>query len=238
MAKPTIYDLCIHITSKFEGTDYGTVTGNFDGMGISLGLLQWNLGTGSLQNFILNHINHMSYDFPVSIEPLVKLSPKESVSWAKDVMLEPDGSIKPDWLSSWKTFATNQYVINQQKRAIDKYFHRAKSLAGRFGYSHDNRNAMPFFFDVAVQNWSLEVQNPEPSIDHAINCMSLYSKDNFNVWCKEEMTPEKAHMVILAHFRAMQSKPEWRNAVFDRKATAAMQIGIVNKELWNFKKLF
>jgi hypothetical protein len=238
MIKPNLYDLCIQITSKFEGTNYGTVTGNFDGQGISAGLLQWNLGSGTLQAYILNHLNLMSYDFPYPISKITSMKPDEAVSWAKDVMLEPDGKLKPEWDEAWVRLMTNQYVINTQKRAIDRYFHRAKELAGRFGYEQNNRNVMPFFFDLAVQNWSADIQNPEPDVDHAINCMSLYSKDNFNLWCKETITLERAHLISIAHFRALKAKPEWRNSVFDRKATCAMNIGIVNKTLWNFKKLF
>ncbi len=42
--------LALNITGSFEGhNSWGTLTGNFDGQGLSMGLLQQNLGQGSLQ---------------------------------------------------------------------------------------------------------------------------------------------------------------------------------------------
>lgn len=46
--------LALNITGSFEGGDgWKNITGNFDGMGISLGLSQQNLGMGSLQPLLL-----------------------------------------------------------------------------------------------------------------------------------------------------------------------------------------
>ena len=44
----------LRLTGHFEDSadPLGAVTGNFDGMGISLGVLQWNLGSGSLQPMV------------------------------------------------------------------------------------------------------------------------------------------------------------------------------------------
>lgn len=44
------FALSLNITGTFEGVaGWQNLTGNFDGQGISMGLLQWNLGQGSLQ---------------------------------------------------------------------------------------------------------------------------------------------------------------------------------------------
>src|SRR5262249_54529213 len=44
----------LKITGHFEDSDdpLGAVSGNFDGMGISLGVLQWNIGSRSLQPIV------------------------------------------------------------------------------------------------------------------------------------------------------------------------------------------
>jgi hypothetical protein len=48
---PASIEKALSITGHFEDSDdpFGAVSGNFDGMGISLGVLQWNIGSGSLQ---------------------------------------------------------------------------------------------------------------------------------------------------------------------------------------------
>src|SRR5260370_35684944 len=44
----------LEITGHFEDSDapLAAVSGNFDGMGISLGVLQWNIGSNSLQPIV------------------------------------------------------------------------------------------------------------------------------------------------------------------------------------------
>jgi hypothetical protein len=44
----------LKITGHFEDSEdpLGAVSGNFDHMGISLGVLQWNIGMGSLQPIV------------------------------------------------------------------------------------------------------------------------------------------------------------------------------------------
>ncbi|MCC6276599.1 MAG: hypothetical protein IT289_01645 [Oligoflexia bacterium] len=49
-----VYKVALNITGSFEGHDGWTnITRNFDGMGLSLGLLNQNLGTGTLQPMLL-----------------------------------------------------------------------------------------------------------------------------------------------------------------------------------------
>jgi hypothetical protein len=52
-----LLELCLKISGSFENgaPDYHGVTGNFDGQGISVGVLQWNAGQGSLQIAALKH---------------------------------------------------------------------------------------------------------------------------------------------------------------------------------------
>lgn len=44
---------------SFEGSSYTKLSGNFDGQGISYGLLQWNFGQGTLQPLLISmNTNH------------------------------------------------------------------------------------------------------------------------------------------------------------------------------------
>ncbi len=233
-----IYDLCVHITSAFEGTTYSKVTGNFDGQGISVGLLQWNLGQRTLQDFILNHVDIMAYDyFPLPISNLHRLHPKDAVNWCKDIMLDADGDLLPEWRSAWERFISEPSVINTQKRAIDKYFHQAKRVCGALGFNHEHRRAMAFAFDISVQNWSLNVELPDASVQQAENIITLYGADNAALWLMESMSLEKARLVTAAHYKALAVNPKWRNDVFTRKCTIAMGIGKVHGKVYKLNKL-
>lgn len=50
------FALALNITGSFEGSrGFENLTGNFDGQGVSMGLLQQNLGQGSLQPMLIAH---------------------------------------------------------------------------------------------------------------------------------------------------------------------------------------
>ena len=56
-----LLDTCLNVTGHFEGgtPKYSAVTGNFDGMGLSAGIIQWNLGQGTLQQLLKTIAAHM-----------------------------------------------------------------------------------------------------------------------------------------------------------------------------------
>lgn len=238
MADLTLYDVCLKITGAFEGTGFDTVSENFDGQGISLGILQFNLGTGTLQNYILNHINEMMYDFPISITPLIGSTPSQALTWHKDNCLDENGKLKKEWREAWASFAVNPTIINLQKRACDIYFHQAKCIAGKMRMSHDNKRAMSWAFDIAVQSWSLRIDAPLANKEHAETIIQLYGQENYMIWNQVELNEEQQILVIASHLRALKCKPEWRNVFFTRKATIAIGCGIVNGKKYDFKKLF
>lgn len=238
MEKQTLYDICLKVTGDFEGHGYGTVTDNFDGQGLSCGIIQFNLGQGTLQNYILNHIDEMMYDFPLPITPLIGSTPKQALTWHKDNCLDINGKLKDEWRSAWEKFMVNPHIINLQKRACDKYFHQAKCIAGKLGFSHDNLRAMMFSFDLAVQSWSLIIDRPEPNNLQAEHIKELGTTENYIWWVDKALTEEQQVLLIAAHLRSLKCKPEFRMAFFTRKATIAIGCGIVNGKKYDFKKLF
>lgn len=64
----SLFTLQIDITGSFEGSQgWSNLSDNFDGMGVSLGILNQNLGSGSLQPLLIkmrnNHLNLLSSVF-------------------------------------------------------------------------------------------------------------------------------------------------------------------------------
>lgn len=233
-----IFDLCLKITSGFEGAEFGTITGNFDGMGLSAGIMQWNIGSGSLQAYILNHIDPMIYNFPVPITPLIKLPKDQALLWHKDIALDASGKLKPEWLKAWKIFMTKSEVINLQKQACGKYFQRAREIAGKLGFSQQNARAMAWSYDVAVQSWSLGIDAPDANYEQAANILQLYGPENFMVWQGNDLNNDQVKLVIASHLRALKCRQEYRNDFFIRKCTISVGAGIVHKTKYDFRKLF
>jgi hypothetical protein len=234
----TIYDACINTTKLFEGADYDTITGNFDGQGMSFGVMQFNLKSETFKNYILAFCNPLSYDyFPVPIVPLFNLNGSDAVLWAKSIMLTDTGKVKPEWVTAWKRFLTQPDVINLQKNACGKYIHRAKELCGRFGFDQKNMMHMAYFYDCAVQVWSMDIGDYYFTKDQASNILTMYGTDNMNLWIQFNTTKEQQELVTIAHLRALKCKPEWKAAFFNRKATIALGVGIVNRQKFDFRKV-
>jgi hypothetical protein len=59
----TAIELALNITGSYEGgADWGSIANNRDGQGLSLGLLQQNLGQGSLQALLMSMRDHYRSD--------------------------------------------------------------------------------------------------------------------------------------------------------------------------------
>ena len=235
--KATIFDTCLQITSTFEGASYGTITGNFDGMGMSAGILQFNVGTGSLQTYILNHINPMSYSFPMPITPLIERPVPEALAWFKSTNLDKNGRLKPEWRRAWRDFMLRPEVVNLQRRACDRYFHRAREIVGALGFKQTNVRAMAWAYDVAVQSWSLGIESPQANREQAQNILSLYGNENFMLWQPQDLSTDQVRLVIASHLRALRCRPEFKIDFFTRKCTIAVGIGIVHKTRRDFREL-
>lgn len=237
--KTTVFDTCIKITSELEGASFDSVTNSFDGQGLSLGILQWNIGTGSFRDHILNNVNVMSFDyFPTPIVPLYSLNNKDAVNWVKDVILDNIGNVKPEWEKAIKRFLTEPTIINQQKRACDVYFHQAKCIAGKMGFTHSNTRAMAWSFDLAVQSWSLKIDRPKANKLQAESIKELSTTENYIWWVDKELSEDQQILLIASHLRSLHCLPEWRKTFFTRKAAIAIGCGIVNNTKYDFNKLF
>jgi hypothetical protein len=168
-------EAAFEITGGFEGSNFRTITGDFDGMGISAGVLQWNYGQGSLQTKILQpYINLkgtrlMDSFFPEPISKTATMTAKEAVAFARKVML--DGKkLKAGWGASWQRFLSQEIIKEIQLQA-------ARSIASRAyqdAVSNNLRSKRAFcwFFDVHVQNGSMKgINKPELTITQKVGVL-------------------------------------------------------------------
>ena len=152
-------DLALKITGTFEGSGYDNISGNFDGQGVSAGILQWCYGQTSLQNKILKpFINEygtsvLNQYFPSSISESADMSAKSAVRFAKKKML--NGSrMKNDWSMAWRHFLTSPECITIQKKAADSVASKAWAYCEKNNLK--SAKAFCWFFDIVTQNGSLK----------------------------------------------------------------------------------
>jgi hypothetical protein len=245
----------LKVTGNFEdSTDpLGAVSGNFDGMGISLGVLQWNIGSNSLQ-------------------PLVKAIKKPAVMatmprfgedlWnACNTTVTQGLAIVRAWQSNnklpknvfneLKAFVRSQPFQDQQLKTAHKVGDRAWSTT--VAWAQTTKAEFCWFFDIYTQNGGLKTVTPQTvrtfisnhgaaGADHLI-CDWLASRPstdsgardaqkNAQLW-RDNVPDSAITLFVASYLRAMLAKPQWRTDVLNRKGTVAVGSGWVHGKMYD-----
>ncbi len=118
------FQLALNITGSFEGlTGWSNLTNNFDGQGLSLGLLNQNLGTGSLQPLLIEmrtqHYNQMQSFFSAThfqslSEMLQTYGASVRLQSLKEEVLPDSSSLDIDWAPAVQLFALSRESASVQ----------------------------------------------------------------------------------------------------------------------------
>lgn len=231
-------DIALEITAQFEGAGWGGVAGNFDGQGISAGVLQWNFGQGTLQKLLGHYvkINGPIEGFPRDINHFKDASKEEAVRMSA-IMQGDRHRVLPLWKEAWKGLLTSDAGREAQTIMSAPYLQRAERMLESSGLT--STKAFCFFFDIAVQNGSLKgVGLPDYEIsDNYIENIIHNSGDNQDVWKGMDLDDETKKLLVVARERANKSHSKWRMDVFSRKATIAVGKGIVHRSMRDFRDL-
>jgi len=207
----------IKLTSSFEGSGFNTLTGNFDGAGISFGIIQFNFGMGTLQPLIrefykqgpgtfrrLCTINGKSYSHDLLVVCEKNMPNQIGLNWSKTIQkknLLGKWKINPEWVQIFTNLASNEvYKHIQLKFVEDNYMARAKKDCKKFGILTER--ALSLFFDIAVQNGGF--------------------KPYHKLLMKEHTLAEVAKAV------AQKSNIKWQKDVLDRKMCIVNGYGFVH----------
>lgn len=255
------FDSAVAITASFEtsGDPYVSVSGDFDGMGISCGVLQWNIGQGSLP-------------------PLVKAVGKSTVTAAmpvhgKDMWTACNGSIKAglkivrSWQSGISLKAKPKAELAalmgtaamraEQTAAITIVADRAFAGTTKWATSSGNapsKRQFCWFYDMATQNGSLEGLTPKAVADFIsqntpdkaddlicdflknMKGSSGHVKDshqNAKLW-RNKANADELEVLCMTYLRSKTANPKWQHVVVNRKGSIAMGEGWVNGSLRDF----
>ncbi len=217
---------CLALTGSFETSlpppdCFAGLSGNFDGQGISFGVLQWNLGQGSLQPMILEmdskHRDVLRAAFHVDYTALIaamKLPKKEGVAWAKTIQ-NNKFVINEPWRGEFKTLGrTPEYQAIQTAHA-DGNFQKALAWVAEYGLW--SQRAAALMFDIRTQNGSIKPATKQ-----------LILADFAALPAMSEADREVARMRIVANRRAEAANPIWVEDVRKRKLTIANGAGTVH----------
>jgi hypothetical protein len=149
----------LRITSSFETgrpLGFGGLTGDFDGMGLSFGLMQWNFGSGSLQPLLLEfaqrHLQHFNKIFGSDASRFLQIlhqSRKVQMRFVRSIN-DKRKRIVALWASRFGQLANDPLFRSIQLRHIRRGMNAAVNHAKRFGLRSERGLAL--MFDTVTQN--------------------------------------------------------------------------------------
>lgn len=210
---------CLQITADFEGTGFTKAVGNFDGAGITWGIIGFTLSNGEL-GAVLTHIRstHPAVfsaafgELEPKIVEVIHSSHSDQIRFANSISL---GSSKVRildvWAKAFEKLGSDPSVQEIQLQRTQKFFDIANS--DRQHFDVQNELGLALCFDIAVQNGGLD----------ATERARIRTKINQN-----HPVTQQDLRIIIANVVAENSRPQFIEDVRRRKLTIATAQGTVH----------
>lgn len=255
-------DVCLGISGSFEGGSGGPrwdlLTGNFDKMGISVGCLQWNPGTGSLQKLLSVIVANFGGALPDAysvIAPMVTMDTKRATRYAVDHFIEasnPTQPVTPDAKELWSSLLRTPESLAAQASLAQVLLDRAVTQARQFlpFLSEIDLRTQAFFFDLWVQQGGITkkidgklwapaiIQDPASATGNRAAAYATQMKRTKTgaAWAKAAQVDPLAN--VLLHYaleRASVARPEYVWDALSRRGTIAARQGQVHGKWFDFQ---
>jgi hypothetical protein len=216
---PDLKQRCLQLTADFEGTGFTKAVGNFDGAGITWGIIGFTLSNGEL-GAVLNEIRsaHPAVfsaafgDLEPKIVQVLGSSHAAQMSFADSISV---GSSKirilDVWAQAFEKLGNDPAVQEIQLQRTEKFFDIAERDVQRFNVQ--NELGLALCFDIAVQNGGIDATE-RTRIENKIN--------------QNPPNTQQDLRIIIANVVAENSRPKFIEDVRKRKLTIATAEGTVH----------
>lgn len=161
---PSVFERCLQLTAWLEGHGFTLAQGNFDGAGLTWGLIGYTLRHGQVQR----HLALADQDAPGTLarvfgtlypelQRMLAMPLAQQVAWADALTLPPRnrGRLAPEWAAAFARLGEEPHVkARQVAQAYHSYFVPAVKAAQGLGLVSEL--GMALAFDVHVQNGSFK----------------------------------------------------------------------------------
>ncbi|HOP39938.1 MAG TPA: peptidoglycan-binding domain-containing protein [Geobacteraceae bacterium] len=229
---------CLALTGSFEtGAGipdcFAGVSGDFDGQGISFGVLQWNFGQGSLQpllkRMIAEHpeqarlIFHDRFDL---LHARLNGGKADLMIFARSIQHPARHFLIEPWRGMFRALGRTEEFQRIELDAANALYRAALRLCHEYGLWSERAAAL--MFDIKVQNGSINstVKN------RIFTNLQRLSPD------LGEQEAEVERMRIIANQRADAAKARWREDVRSRKLCIANGCGTVHGIPYDLEEQF
>lgn len=158
-ALPTLFERCLSITAEFEGHGFGLLQGNFDGAGLTWGIIGFTLSNGEIQQLLRQAdavvpgtVNRVLGPLAAEWRAKTALPLAQQVAWADRMSSGPGKTEVPaPWKQAFARLGEEPVVKRlQMQRAFDAYFVPAAATARQLRLKSELGVALAF--DCHVQN--------------------------------------------------------------------------------------
>jgi hypothetical protein len=215
--RPTLFERCLGVTAQFEGHGFGLLQGNFDGAGLTWGVIGFTLASRGIQSLLAEADQVSPGTLARVLGPLhaewqrVMQRPlADQLAWADSISSGASKvSVPTEWKAAFARLGDEPVVKRlQMQRAYDKYFVPAARAAHTLQLRSELGIALAF--DVHVQN-------------------GRFKPDAFAMAARlGPRTPELERRSRLANMAADSANPRWAEDVRERKLAIATGAGRVH----------
>jgi peptidoglycan hydrolase-like protein with peptidoglycan-binding domain len=216
---PSLFERVLQLTADFEGHGFGLAQGNFDGAGVTWGIIGFTLQGGELQRVMheVDRSDPQAVDAafgalaPAWRNVLAETSWSRQLAWADSISLGTSKArLQPAWVQAFARLGA--LPVTQQVQieiAHQRYYEPALRSAGRLDL--ETERGVALCFDTHVQSGGVR-----DSVFHA--------SERF-----PPGTPEAAMLLPLAdEIAEAVARPEWREDVRSRRRCIARGSGTVH----------
>jgi hypothetical protein len=230
----SLSERCLALTGSFETGKYHpdcfcSVSGDFDGMGISFGVLQWNVGQGSLQPIfkemfekyvdVSQAIFHEHFD---DVKALGSEVVAEQLAFCRSIQVK--GQVRDPWLGMLVTLGRTPECQSVQAGQASGVYSRALDYCQEFHLTSER--AVALLFDIVTQNGSIGAE-----------AKALMEAD-FAKLPPNDPGGEVARLCIIANRVADGARAAYVNDVRVRKLTVANGGGTVHGIVYDLADMF
>jgi hypothetical protein len=221
---PSLFERVLSLTAAFEGHGFSLAQGNFDGAGITWGIIGFTLASGSLGEIIAkvrqDHPRALTDAFRANEPKLLAVlgAPKaEQLAWASSISIGAHRvRLAEPWRSAFHCLgALPEIRAAQIELARSKYFEPALKTARKLALASELGIAL--CFDIHVQNGGIKARTAQ-----LIKRLRRHEH-------------ERALRERIALAVADSSLAAWRDNVKARKLAIARGSGIVHGELFTLR---
>mgnify|MGYP001565573528 CR=1 FL=1 len=213
---PTLFERCLALTAAFEGHGYGKAAGNFDGAGITWGIIGFNLKSGSLGK-VLSLIPAADVDTalgalaPVLREVLVRPQ-ADRVRWGDSLSTGEQKRLQPAWYDALARLGDLPSARTAQRAvAAESYWTPSQTRMSSLAPFLTTPRASALFFDAHVQQGGVK--------ESAAQAAQA-------AW--KQAGSEPAALLAMADTQALSTSARWREDVRSRRRCVATGTGTVH----------